>query len=146
MTEYHHNGAVYRSYRYGWGAIHRAVTMSEERRPLAEIADATGIKQGTLTRVRRVLCLKDGARVAQLRRYSRENGRDYAALHAEAVRLHDRGASQREIHEALGISYHSIRGALRNAGRRPRSKSAACRLAWANGRRSRPTNPAPSNP
>lgn len=135
MTEYHLNGETFRSYRYSWGAIHRAVTMREAGEAHADIVAASGLTKSTLIRLLKVLGLKDPQHIAAQKGCARRFGKDYRALEAEAVRLHDQGVSQREIMDVLGVSASHVNGALRRKGRRARTKSQALRMVWADRRR-----------
>lgn len=136
MTEYHLNGAVFRSSRYSWGAVHKAVRLRLGGEAHADIQAASGLSKGTLIRLFKVLALKDPQHVAAQKGCARRFGKDYRAIEAEVVRLHDEAkCSQREIMDLLGVAASTVNGALRRRGRRGRSKSTAGRMAWANGRR-----------
>ena len=141
MTEYRIEQAdgtarVFRSHKYPWGTLHRAVQMRLDDADNPTIMEATGMTEGTLARLFRVLDLADTPSTAAQKWRSREAGRDYAALSAEAVRLHEAGCSQHQIRDELDVSYRFIRGALDRAGRRPRSRSAALRLHYRQERQS----------
>lgn len=130
-TEYHHNGATYRSYRHGWGAVHKAVEMKRALAPEAEIADATGIPRTTLHRLFRALHLTRGRAAAGQVARARDAGRDYPAMDAEAARLYVHGrCSKREVAEILGVSQQYVRAALRRQNVRERDLSTSLRLAW----------------
>lgn len=119
-------GDITTTSRMPWGQIHTAVQSRQRGESLMDSVLASGITRTTLSRIFFRLGLNDSPPRALQRRLSRESGKDYGALNAEAVRLYcDEGCSSTEVARLIGLGNDAVLRAVRKAGRRVRSYAEA---------------------